>query len=83
MLRAGPKQSKRCALDEDSAPGEIVEFPLPYSLSDVGPRIKKGGRRDRIELGYCDGGVDVQEAKEQVLRLWALLLRSRRTPEIA
>ena len=73
MLRAGPKQSKRCALDEDSAPGDIVGF----------PRVKKGGRRDRIELGYCDGGVDVQEAKEQELRLWALLLWSRRTPEIA
>ena len=42
MLRAGPKQSKRCAMDEDSALGEIVGFPLPYSLSDVGPRIKKG-----------------------------------------
>ncbi len=24
MLRAGPKQSKRCAMDEDSALGEIV-----------------------------------------------------------
>ena len=26
MLRAGPKQSKRCAMDEDSALGEIVGF---------------------------------------------------------
>jgi hypothetical protein len=63
MVRAGPKQSKRCAMDEDSAPGEIVGFPLSYSLSVLGLALRKGGTRDRIELGYCDGEVDVQEAK--------------------
>ena len=42
ICRWGPKQSKRCAMDEDSALGEVLA-------------IRKGGTRDRIELGYCDG----------------------------